>query len=138
MAEHLEDPRKSRYVDWLVTDPAEREPSSNTALAAELGVSRRTLYDWRQEPEFRRVWDDLAFKVAGDPERTQRVMDAMFQQAVDPESQKQVQAANAWAKMAGIIKPPKKDEGGPEKLTDLSADELDAMLTELLSKAAKQ
>lgn len=133
----LSDPRKERYVQWLVTAPREREPSTATALADDIGVGRRTLYDWRHEKEFLAEWDDRARAIAGDPEKTTMVLDALFQQACDSESPKQIQAAKAWADIAGVIRAPKVEEHqSGQSLTELSSDELDAMLAELL--AARQ
>lgn len=130
----LSDPRKERFLQWLVSAPSERSPRTVTELASEMEVGRRTLYDWRQEKEFREEWDDRARAIAGDPEKTTMLLDALFAQATDPESSKQVQAAKAWADIAGVVKPPAKPEtkGTGKALTELSVEELDSMLEEIL------
>ena len=43
---------KVEYLEWLMQPPGEREPSSKTDMAEQLGVSLRTLYNWEAEPEF--------------------------------------------------------------------------------------
>lgn len=43
---------KVAYLEWLMTPPGEREPTAKTAMAEELGVSFKTLYNWESEPEF--------------------------------------------------------------------------------------
>ena len=43
---------KLEYLEWLLTVPGEREPSTKTDMATHLGVSMRTLYNWEGEPEF--------------------------------------------------------------------------------------
>lgn len=47
------DPKlKTEYLEWLLTVPGERQPSTKTDMADHLGVSMRTLYNWEGEPEF--------------------------------------------------------------------------------------
>lgn len=132
----LSDPRKEAYLQYLLTAPSERNPRSHEEFGKTLEppVARRTLYGWRQEKEFHEEWSERARAVAGDPERTTMLLDALFQQALDPDSTKQVQAAKAWADIAGVIKPPPKPEqkADGKALTDLSTEELDAMLAEIL------
>jgi AcrR family transcriptional regulator len=126
----LSDPRHEFYLQWLTTAPQERELKTHDQVGAHLNVARRTLYDWRRSPEFVREWEKRALQIAGDPERTQRVLDALYEQALDSESGKQVQAARAWADIAGVIKP-KKAVDAPQ-VDAMSAAEIDALLEELL------
>jgi uncharacterized protein YecE (DUF72 family) len=130
----LSDPRKEAYLQWLVTAPSEREFKTVTEFAASVGVHRRTVYDWRQEKEFLAEWDERARAIAGDPEKTTMLLDALFKQAVDADSPKQVQAAKAWADIAGVIKPPKQQAKQDGLSADLSKDEIDKLLIELLSQ----
>lgn len=135
----LPDPRHETFCDWLVTAPREREITTLSALGESLGVSRRTLHDWKQRPEFRAEWDSRAVAVAGDPERTQRILDALYEVGTDTESPKQVPAAKAWADIAGVIKPPKKDEGlTGAAMLNLDPEELDKLLIELLQNQDAQ
>jgi hypothetical protein len=131
----LEDPRHIEFVEWLVSDPRAR--GTQEALAERLGVSPRTLRDWKARPDVRKAWEQRAGEVGGDPERFQRVLDAMFEQATDSTSAKQVHAATAWAKMTGAIKPPEdKSKTGPtaSDLLGLPREELEAMLADLLKQ----
>lgn len=43
---------KEEYLNWLLTPPGEREPSSKKAFAEENDVSYRTLYYWEEEEDF--------------------------------------------------------------------------------------
>jgi hypothetical protein len=105
----LTDARHLRLVEWLTTAPGLREPRTKEQLADELGVSPRTLRDWQNRPEVRARWEKEAVAVAGDPERTQRILDALYNAATDPEARDRVQAAKAWAEMTGAIKPKPKE-----------------------------
>ena len=42
---------KEVYVVWLSTPPAEREPRTLRALAAELEVTETTLHNWKRQSE---------------------------------------------------------------------------------------
>ena len=129
----LPDPRHEEFLQWLTTIPEERTHKSLEAFGATQGVSRRTLHDWKARPEFRKEWDERAVAIAGDPERTQRVMDAMYSEALNAESSKQVQAARAWADMAGVIKPPKKETSAAAGLSALSTEDLEKLIAEVLA-----
>lgn len=133
----LDDPRKHRYMEWLLTVPEDRQPAKAKDLCVELGVARRTLYDWRNAKEFRDIWEERAVAIAGDPERTQRVLDALYSKALDTTSAQQVQAAKAWAEIARVIRPAKIEEKSTD-LKEMSADDLDALLIEMLEARASK
>lgn len=130
----LTDPRHEAYLQWLTTAPKERDPRTLEAFAATLDCAPRTLRDWKVRPEFRKEWDERATAIAGDPERTQRILDALYEQGIDGESPKQVQAARAWADIAGVIKPPKKASDLPVSLSTVPEADFDRMLQEAVAK----
>lgn len=43
---------RKEYLDWLLTPPGEREPSTKAAWAAEHGVVVSTMWKWEESPEF--------------------------------------------------------------------------------------
>jgi hypothetical protein len=53
---------KEDYLEWLMTPPAEREPSTKTEVAEQLGVAISTLWRWEQEPEFQEELRSLRAK----------------------------------------------------------------------------
>lgn len=48
----IPDETKLEYLNWLLTPPGEREPSTKEAMAAQLGVHRGTLNNWEDSDEF--------------------------------------------------------------------------------------
>lgn len=138
MATVLSDPRHVRYVEWEVARAIDAQsPKTQLELAAELGVSARTLRDWAAREDVQARRRELAIQAGGDPVRITQVMNALFQTATDTESAKQVAAAATWAKMAGVIVPKedgRKRKDASQELRDmgLSAE----ALQELLLKAA--
>lgn len=94
-----------RLLEWLVTLPAERVPSTKDGLANELGVSPRTLRDWQAQESFRKAWDKAAWDISGGPEKTQTILDALHEYATDREAKDRVSAATTWLKATGAIQP---------------------------------
>lgn len=43
---------KKEYLEWLMTPPSERSPSTKLDMAEQLGVTQRTLYNWENTEEF--------------------------------------------------------------------------------------
>jgi hypothetical protein len=114
MATVLNDERHVTLVDWLVLRPSGmQEPKTQVLLAESLGVSPRTIRDWMARDDVMARRRELAIQAGGDPERITQVMDALFNQAVDPDSMKQTAAATVWAKMAGVVVP--KEDGRSSK-----------------------
>ena len=97
-------------------------------LAFELGVSDRTLRDWKERPAIRAVWEEQAKKVVGSPERAQDVLEAMYLRAMDSTDPKQVQAAKLYLEAIDAVKPPTVNVQTRSDLAQVSDDELQAMI----------
>lgn len=97
---------RRRYMEWLLTPKAERQPATKRGIAEELRRSEKTLRDWEALPDFRAEWEARAREAMGGPERLKEIADALFAQALDPESRKQVQAAKLFAELIGAHTPP--------------------------------
>jgi hypothetical protein len=126
----LDDPRHQRLLEWLLTAPASREPSTKNALAAELSVADRTLRDWEAKPEFQAAWRAGFQSVAGSMERTKAIMDRLYEDAVNPDNDKRVMASKQYWDMAKSIAPPEPETQASRRAAELSDDELRAMLSD--------
>ena len=123
---------KQRVLQWLTTPTQEREPKTFMALAEEIGVTRRTIQNWRtQDKEFMEEWERLYLATIGSPGRRQEIMDTLFRTATDPDDPKHVQAAKTYMEIEGSLKPAKTEisvqMGDASKLT---MEELDALLAQ--------
>jgi hypothetical protein len=138
MATVLNDERHVTLVDWLVLRPSgKQEPKTQVLLAESLGVSPRTVRDWMARDDVMARRRELAIQAGGDPERITQVMDALFDQAIDPDSMKQTAAATVWAKMAGVVVPKEDGRSSKAAAQDLRDMGLSVVaLQELLAKAA--
>lgn len=142
--EHFEDARKERLLQWLVTPPSERVPATQVELAEEIGVTPRTLRDWRANAQFRGVWEQQAKRVIGDPSNVQEVLEEMrklalirsIEKGVDKDGQQlygqntqQVQAAKLYLAAVDAIRPPEADAAA-KKAAEMSDAELEALIAE--------
>lgn len=117
---------QEEYVEWLVTPKALRKPQTKTALAAELGVTLRTLNLWEKTPFVmkevsRRTKNQAKVQNAGD------VLEALLITAKDTSSARQVSAAKVYLDYIDDSV----EEITAEELADLSNEELAEMLAKV-------
>ena len=118
-----QDPKKMRYIEWLTTPPQHRVPGTERELAAELDVYPKTLYNWRQEREFREVWRDDADEVIGGEDKRQRVMETLYMAAIDYRSPRHVAAAKLYLETIGALGPQRVDVQVSSKAVGMLDDE---------------
>jgi Helix-turn-helix of insertion element transposase len=130
----ISDFRKQRFLHWLCTPPSERDPSTMEALAEELGLTRRTLTNWKDDKEFLEAWEKLYLKTIGNPEVKMRIMKTLERTATDPDDPKHVQAAKTYFEIEGSVKPARMEV----QMTQRPAKELsDEQLAELIALNAQ-
>lgn len=127
-----------QYLDWLLTSPKDRE-LTQTKLADQLGVSARTLRDWKQHDTFFAVWQKEARRIGGGPERTQQAMDALHQIFQDEESRSsdRVAAAKEFMRYAQAINPPEESDK-PKTVEEMSLEELNSLIAEEATRRKAQ
>lgn len=84
--------RMERFIDWCLTPPALRNPSSKAKLAEELGVSEQTLRNYQREPEFQRQVSERA-RMLVRVDRLVAVLESLYEQAANPDNPRSVAAA---------------------------------------------
>lgn len=131
--------KQSRYLDWLVSFPDTRKPSSKVAMARELGVARSTLLAWEKRSEFRQEWKRRLEQVGHSPDKYAAVMQALFEAATDPD-ERNTQALSLWLKYHHMSSPPEVVESADNSLSpsDLSDEELDGLLSSLKDDAERE
>lgn len=105
----VSDWRKQRFLEWLCTPVKLREPRLLKDLAAELELERRTLTNWKQNPEFLEEWEVHYRRTIGNPGKVQEVMDALHATATDRDDPKHVPAAKQYLDEVNQAKPKKLD-----------------------------
>jgi hypothetical protein len=104
-----QDPEKMRYIEWLTTPPKAREPATEQEFARMIDVHTKTLYNWKQDREFRDVWQGETDQIIGDLDRRQAVLDTLFEAARDPRNPRHVAASKLYLEAVGAMTPPKLD-----------------------------
>lgn len=139
MSELLEDARKVRLLAWLTTPEAEREPKSERALADEIGVTPRSLRNWKAEPAFRAAWEKEAKDIIGDPGRVQNILQMLYDGALDANETlaSRTRAAHEYLVAVDGIRPPAVDLA-KKAAAELSDDELRAELAKLMASEAER
>ena len=121
---------RQRYMEWLLTPKAERQPATKRGIAEELRRSEKTLRDWEALPDFRAEWESRARTAMGGPERLKEIADALFAQALDPDSRKQVAAAKLFAELVGAHTPSAPEVNVNLDISKISTEELERFVAQ--------
>jgi hypothetical protein len=99
-----------------------------------MGVSARTLRDWKEKPEFQAAWRTAFNEQAGSLERMKMMLDQLYRDSQDPDASAadRTRAAKTHFDIAKQIAPPEPDLGPSRRAQEMS----DAELLELVSRAA--
>ena len=129
LEENILDPRQEEYINWLCTAPQERDPATKEAYAAAIGVAVTTLRRWEKKDIFRKAWQARVDDVQGSPERSQRLLDTLYDRAIGGD----IKAAQLYLQATNRMAPPTmtvKTERASAELTDKELDELIAVVAQ--------
>jgi len=122
--------RWASFLDWMLLG-VDRVPATQKEWTAANGVHEDSVRRWKRDPRFIREWDRRAAELNVHPERTQRVIEALFGQA----AQGDVKAASLYLQYIEKFTPKRRlvvdDERDVLGLSDAElADELEALVAE--------
>lgn len=131
------DQRRMRLLEWCLEETiGEQQPRTQVELAKEIGVHSNTLTAWKKEPDFQERMREMTIEFVGSPARIQAVLDAMFNEAIDSSSGKQVQAAKVFADILGLNKKREERQKDPKKrLLEMPKDEFNLLVNEVIAEA---
>jgi hypothetical protein len=115
---------QQRYLDWLCTAPSERVPASKAKYAIEHVVDISTLRRWEKKEVFRSQWKQQVDEVQGSPERTQRLLDNLYNKALEGDTK----SAELYLKATNRMAPPSVTISSNKKATELTDAELDSLI----------
>jgi hypothetical protein len=110
-------PLQNEFLDWLMTDPREREPLTQNGWAREHDISSATLSDWkRKDPFFQSALKARVAEAGLDPAMLHRIIQAQADKAAQGDT-------NAAKVVFGYVQwlnptPPKADEIPIESMSD--------------------
>jgi hypothetical protein len=144
------DARQLAYLDWICVPAPNREPSSKKAYATLHQVDITTLRRWEKLSHFRREWEERLQLLQGNPERTQKLLDSLYERAFGSQEKcpecgqrgGETRAAELWGKWTGQLKAEVAKVEVSRAASDLSDAELDALIAkeaqdELAARRAK-
>lgn len=119
------------FIDWLL-DP-ERDGSQNQ-WAKDHGIVPSTIFRWKtDDPYFAKELDQRMREHNVSPDRIQKVIDALFASATNPDNRGQVSAAKLLLEYLELFTPTSKRVNEKRTTLDasqLSDDELEALIAE--------
>ena len=130
----LNDPKHEALLEWTLCPPHQRQPATLKELADHLGVTDRSLRNWKERDDFQAEWRRRFNEAAGSMDRLKTILDVLYADIEDEELGKndRRQAAKLYFDIAKQVAPPEPDEKPSAHASELSDEEL----KELLSQAA--
>jgi hypothetical protein len=128
--ENVLDTRQEQYLDWLCTAPAEREPASKRLYAEQHHIAITTLRRWEKKEHFRKEWTRRVDEVVGSPERTQKLLDNLFDKAMRGDTN----AAKLYLQTTGKLAPAQVTVNTEKRAAELSDAELDQLIGSMAAR----
>jgi len=120
------DPRQEKYLQWLCLPAPLREPTSKEKYAKEHGVDQSTLRRWEKKPAFKAEWEKRVNDLQGSPERTQRLLDSLYEAALGGDNK----AAQLYLQATNRFAPTQIKVEHKQTLAELTDEELDALIAQ--------
>ena len=128
--ENVLDARQESYISWLCTTPSERVPSSKEKYADSIGVNVVTLRRWEKKEVFKKTWASNVEDIQGSPERSQRLLDTLYNQAIGGD----IRAAQLYLQATNRMSPPTLTVKSEKSTAELSDKELDDLISAVASR----
>lgn len=130
LEENVLDSRQEAYISWLCTPPSERTPASKEKYADSIGVNISTLRRWEKKDVFRKEWQSKVDDVQGSPERSQRLLDTLYEKALGGD----IKAAQLYLQATNRMAPPTLTVKSETNIGQLSDKELEDLISAVASQ----
>ena len=118
---------QQNYLDWLCTAPSERMPASKAKYAIEHQVDETTLRRWQKKEIFVNEWKKRVDDIQGSPERTQKLLDTLYNKALEGDTK----SAQLYLQATNRMLPPTVTVNSNKRATELSDIELDELIGQI-------
>jgi len=119
------------YLEWLILPEFERNPKTKREWAEQHGYHVNTVSAWEKKKAFVERWRLGVEGLAQSPERTQRLLDALYANGLNGDTK----SAELYLKATGTLKNQTQiDLRSSTSVKDISDDELEKMILELSNK----
>lgn len=121
---------QEKYLDWLCTAPSERVPASKNKYSVENSVDISTMRRWEKKDIFRSRWKTQVDDIQGSPERTQKLLDNLYNKALEGDTK----SAELYLKATNRMAPPSVTISSNKKTVDLTDAELDSLIATIAER----
>lgn len=121
---------QEKYLDWLCTAPSERVPASKNKYSIENAVDISTMRRWEKKDIFRSRWKTQVDDIQGSPERTQKLLDNLYNKALEGDTK----SAELYLKATNRMAPPSVTISSNKKTVDLTDAELDSLIATIAER----
>ena len=97
---------QAKFLVWLTS--LEADKGTVEEWCAEHGVASRSTRRWKQDPRFRKAWENAADDDMLGPEFLQPIIQNLWRRATDPTARDAVKAAETLFKINDSVRPPVK------------------------------
>lgn len=118
------DHRQEKYLQWLMVPASMREPASKNAYATANGLDSSTLRRWEKKAAFKAEWEKRVAELQGSPERTQRLLDSLYEAGLNGDNK----AAQLYLQATNRLAPTQIKVEHTKAISELSDAELDALI----------
>lgn len=123
MAELL-DERQEKYLNWLLVPAPMRQPRTQEQYAAMNDIDTTTLRRWQKKPHFKQEWQKRVEELQGSPERTQKLLDTIYERALGGDNK----AAQLYLQATNRLAPTQITVEHTSKASEISDEELDQLI----------
>jgi len=102
-------------------------PASKAKYAIEHGVDETTLRRWQKKEVFLNEWKKRVDDIQGSPERTQKLLDTLYNKALEGDTK----SAQLYLQATNRMLPPTVTVQSNKKATELSDSELDELIGQI-------
>lgn len=123
--------KQEKYLEWLLTPEINREPQTKKAFAESIDVFPSALFAWEKKKTFIERWKMGIEGMNQSPERTQRLLDAIYDKGMSGDTK----SAELYLKATGNMPNSSTLNIKTESVVrDISDDDLEKMIVELGTK----
>jgi len=120
----LLDTRQEKYLNWLLVPAPMRQPRTQEQYAADNDIDPTTLRRWQKKPHFKQEWQRRVEELQGSPERTQKLLDAIYERALGGDNK----AAHLYLQATNRLAPTQITVEHSSKTSEISDAELDQLI----------
>lgn len=123
------DERQEKYLNWLLVPSGHRTPKTQDAYAKEENIDVTTLRRWQKKPHFKAEWQKRVEELQGSPERTQKLLDEIYQRALGGDNK----AAQLYLQATNRLAPQQVNITHTQSLAEISDKDLEDLIASVAS-----